>query len=330
MKFLLFLFFLCSGCGENRLNEKTSSMQDDKDFHEICRRVGGLDMTVVATGSGISKQSVSSMQDLVQKYGLNIPGSALINRDIFAGADTDDRRLNHFIDAINSDHKIIWAIRGGYGSSRLIATLDRTPKPKDSKIFIGFCDATSLNLFISQKWPNWKVIHGSSLIFLTPDSSSNKFETLMDILEGKISTYEIRGIYPLNNKARLQSSVVGPLTGGNLTIIENSLKTCWEIQTDGKILFIEDTHEEPQHIYRSLYHLKEAGKLSKVKALVLGHFHGAKYQDGLEPYLKGFAQTLDIPVYATDQFGHGDFNMPIVYNAAAKIHGNEMTIDLKF
>ncbi|MDR0968785.1 MAG: LD-carboxypeptidase [Holosporaceae bacterium] len=326
----LFLICLLFGCSERVVENKETpvAINDDEEYDEICRRIAKLNMTVVVTGGGIRPGLAVKMKSIADKYGVNIPEYTLINKDIFRGADTDDARLNNFIDAVNSDKEIVWHMRGGYGTSRLIASLNRLPPPSSSKTLIGFCDATSMNIFVSQKWPNWKVIHAPLLIYLEKYSfSKDKFETLLNILENKIDSYEISGVVPFNYKAQTQERVVGRLTGGNLSIIENSLKTYWEIQTDGKILFLEDIYMEPQHIYRMLYHLKEAGKLDNVKALVLGHFHKVKEEGNLVPYLKGFCANLPIPVYITDQFGHGEHNMPLIYNATAELRDSKMIIN---
>jgi muramoyltetrapeptide carboxypeptidase len=330
MKFLYFLLGFCIGCTEVTVQKKKFlEISDSERFQKICCRIGNLNMTAVAIGSSINKTSALGLRILVEKYGINIPDAALANRDIFAGADTDDHRLNYLLDAINSNYEIIWAARGGYGTIRLIAPLSCLSEPKFPKTFVGFCDATALNLFISQNWPKWRVIHATVLTFLNKVDFENKFDILLDILENKIDHYEVDGVYPLNNKALVQISITGKLTGGNLCTVVSSLKTCWEIQTDGKILFLEDTHEMPEHIYRAMHHLKEAGKLSRVKAIVFGHFHAAGNPERLELFLKGFAQTLDIPVYITNKFGHGIYNIPLIYNAKATINDNKMTVSVK-
>jgi muramoyltetrapeptide carboxypeptidase len=331
VNFLYFFLFFCLGCTEvpKKERELTSLKENATEFQEICRRIGKLDMTAVALSSGISESTANRIRDLSEEFGINIPGEALVNKRIFAAADTDDHRLDCFLDACNSKQKIIWVIRGGYGAARVIAPLSCLPKPKVSKTLVGFSDITAMNLFISQKWPSWRVIHATVLVFLNKNSFKNKFETLLDILEGKIDSYEINGIYPLNDKAMPQKSITGKLTGGNLSIIQTSIKTAWEIQTEGKILFVEDNYEAPERIYRAMYHLREAGKFAKVKALVFGHFYGAGDPKRLRLFLKGFAQTLNIPVFVTDKFGHGVFNEPLVYNAEAEIHDNKMTVRLK-
>jgi muramoyltetrapeptide carboxypeptidase len=319
----LLLFSLCvAGCSENYTKKiKTPPKKDAENIEKICRSLRELDMTVVAPGVGVSPL----IADFLKKCSINIPDTAFINKDVFGSADTDDHRLNYLIDAVNSNHKIIWALRGGFGTARLLASLDRLPSPRVAKTLIGFSDITSLNLFISQKWPHWRAIHAPVLMHLDKHYD-NKFDILLNILNNRIESYDVNNLSPLNEKAKISKNVTGKLTGGNLTIIENSLKTCWEIQTEGKIIFIEDIYEKAERIYRSMYHLWEAGKLSKAKALVFGHFHEAGNQEKVLLYLKGFAQMLDIPVYVTDQFGHGDYNTPLIYNAIAEIHDGKMTV----
>jgi muramoyltetrapeptide carboxypeptidase len=284
-------------------------------------------MTAVAIGSGIRNELAVEMKKLIERHSLNIPDSTLINKNIFSGADTDDKRLSNFIEAVNSDRKIVWAMRGGYGATRLIASLSRLPRPNSSKTLIGFSDITAMNIFVSQRWPNWRVIHAPVLAHLgKEDYSKDKFETLLNVLENKIDSYEISGVFPLNYRARTQKNVVGKLTGGNLSIIECSLKTCWEIQTNGKILFIEDVYESPERIYRALHHLKESGKLTNIKALVFGDFHRTENKEKLRQYLKAFSNNLPVPVYITNQFGHDDHNMPLIYNATTELRDDKMII----
>jgi muramoyltetrapeptide carboxypeptidase len=187
-----------------------------------------------------------------------------------------------------------------------------------------------LLLFASQKW-NWRAIHAPVFGHLTNrDLLKAKCETLLGILNGSIKKYDIPNVRPLNNAARKCKTITGQLIGGNLTILELGFGTCWEIQPRGKILFTEDVNVAPWRIFRSLYHLQESGKLDGVKAIVLGDFtkSGASQKE-IAYALRKFAEGLNIPVYVTNQFGHGDRNMPIIYNAQAVLHDGRMTINVE-
>jgi muramoyltetrapeptide carboxypeptidase len=282
---------------------------------------------VVTVGSGINQRQRQLMQSLISRHQVDIPPQALVNRNEFGGfADTLENRLLHFKEAINADSSIIWAMRGGFGSNMLIVDLDKMPIPPNPKTLVGFSDITSMNIFVYQKW-NWRAIHAPVLIHLSEHEFTNdKFATLLDILEGKIDSYDIEDLLPINESARQIKEVTGPLTGGNLTLVEASLGTCWEIETEGKILFVEDINLYPEWIYRSMYHLKESGKLSGIKALVFGRFSKGGQRRNIGHCLLAFANSLNVPVYITNQFGHGNHNMPLIYGAPATIHDHRMTV----
>ena len=184
-----------------------------------------------------------------------------------------------------------------------------------------------MSIFIAQNWNNWEVIHAPVFSHLVNfHFHKDSFELLSQILHGRINKYSIGNLKPLNASAKKNQIIRGRITGGNLTMLETGLSTIWDVQTKNKIVFIEDVSENAESIYRSLYHLKSAGKFNKVKAIVFGTFSNG-YGD-IKNTIKQFAKTLNVPVYVTDQFGHDKTNMPIVYNADCSIHGGKLNIKL--
>lgn len=329
-------FMLLLGCSDHHRKHRYTGPEEtpagtfkDWNLDETSKRIAVLDMTVVTPGAGITEAHLRTMQILRNKYGVNIPLPAIANRASDYCADSVKNRLKFMQEAIDSPHHIIWAMRGGFGSNMLLEEMDKWPIPEQKKIFVGFSDTTSIQLFLTQKW-GWKSVHAPVLIHLSDQVfSPDKFETLLGILEGTVHSYEINKVYPINAAARLQKTVEGRLTGGNLTLLEASIGTCWEVEVKGKILCIEDINLKPWWIYRSMYHLKESGRLNGLKAIVFGRFVRAGVsRKEVERTLASFAETLDIPVYITDQFGHGNHNMPLVYDARAVLHNNKMSIDI--
>lgn len=308
--------------------ECAENASQNKKRQDILKRLAKLKIDCVTPAGGVDTDFRKEYLKKIKKFGVSVPNEAFINKNICRFSDTDANRLNRLKQSIGSDSEIIWAMRGGFGSYKLIDSLKNLPCPKKKKILIGFSDITALNLFVSQNWKNWTVIHAPMIVHLAKDKYHHPSWTLLlDILENKITQYEMTGLSPLNKageKARIDK-ICGKLTGGNLTLIESGLKTSWEIDTDDKILFIEDCNESAPSVYRSMYHLKEAGKLSKAKAIIFGHFVGVSEY---KKYLKHFASEVDIPVFITDQFGHGKNNIPLVYNADGCIEGNSLTVKL--
>ena len=330
---VLVLCFACIGCVQDRREQELVQLSEktliDNKQDKIAKRIATLNMTAIAASAGVQAKYLRTLQLLKTEYGANIPPQALMNKAVLYCADSTQNRLKFMRQAVNSNHSIIWAVQGGFGANMLIAEMNKWPTPKHKKTLIGFSDTTSLLLFVSQKW-GWRAIHAPVLAHLSkPAFAENKFTTLLDILEGRIQKYDISAVYPLNAIARKQKSVSGKLIGGNLTLVETSIGTCWEIQPKEKILFLEDVNLNPWRIYRSLYHLKESGRLNGVKAIVFGSFTKAwAPQKEVVDTLRTFANSVGIPVYVTDQFGHGRNNMPLVYNAKAILQDNKMTINI--
>ena len=297
--------------------------------NSILRRMSNLAIDIVTPASGVLSDFYLNNKKDFAKFGIKVPSEALINKQIHFFADTDENRLSRLVRAIdNPKSDIIWTMRGGFGSYKLISSLKNMPKPAKSKFFIGYSDITALNLFISQNWEKYTVIHAPVFREISPNEFYfENWSLLLGILEGKIKNYQISGLRPFNSASIrcTTDKIKGRLTGGNLSMIESSLGTCWEIQTQGKILFIEDYGESGPSLYRSLYHLKETGKLDGTVAIIFGRFSRCAAS---AENLKAFADELDIPVFITDKFGHGGYNTPIVYNASGVIEKNTLQIDL--
>jgi muramoyltetrapeptide carboxypeptidase len=105
----------------------------------------------------------------------------------------------------------------------------------------------------------------------------------------------------------------GELVGGNLTLICASLGTPYQIDTQGKILMIEDAETEPWIFDHMLSHLRNAGLLKIAKGVVVSECHNcvpAKLNPGyysdtnLEEILEYYLKPLDIPVLYGLPLGH--------------------------
>ncbi len=241
---------------------------------------------------------------------------------------SDNVRFECLQEAINDDSTdIIWAIRGGYGSARLIDQLKFLKKPQKDKIFIGYSDITALHLFFSQKW-GWKTIHGAVLREIyEEDKDPSNLTKVVEIISKKHKKIVIDGLLSLNQSGSEQNVIEGEITGGNLKIVETSVGTDWQIISKDKILFLEEIGEAEYQIDRTLIHLKQAGLLD-VKAIVFGSFEtiAGKSQ---EISLRKFARENLIPIFKTNKFGHGKFNYPIIYGANAKIIKNNDSYSLQ-
>ncbi|MFV0522112.1 MAG: LD-carboxypeptidase [Mangrovibacterium sp.] len=245
----------------------------------------------------------------------------------FAG--TDANRLQDLQEAMNdSTCKAIVCVRGGYGSIHLVNKLDFSEFNKHPKWLIGFSDITVLHEEFQKQ--GYKSIHGpmvaSSIVNNQPGKS---FEYLMQILKGEIPTYQFLS-HTLN---RQSEEVEGELIGGNLSILYSLLGDTSLLNTNGKILFVEDLGEQLYHLDRMIYSLKQAGKLDHIKALLVGEFIDMKdtgnMNQSVEEIIWNAVKEYNFPVYFNFPAGHGDNNYPLIFGEKYQLKPNESTVTLQ-
>jgi len=280
-----------------------------------------IPITVVAPASGVDNKTLLDLKN-INGLNLQIPSKCFIKGKLPFLASGDEVRFNCLRDALfDESNNVVWSLRGGYGSARLMPYLQKLSKPAKEKFFIGFSDITALHLFLSQEW-GWKTIHGSNIAdLLKPEKDQSNLTKLAEILKGKVKQVTIDNLLPLNDIAKSSELVNGKLTGGNLTMLQTSIGTNWQIKTTDKILFLEDVNISPYQLDRGLLHLQQAGLLKSVKAIIFGTFD--KDSEATMLVLHNFADSLKVPVFKTNKFGHEKINDPIIYNTDSKIIKNK-------
>lgn len=278
---------------------------------------------VVAPASYSAQEKFQDGIDWLSHIGLipRVPKD-IITPDLFFAAPMDIQ-LKHLIDAIYSDSKAIWCLRGGYGSMRLIPHLLKLKPPKKSKLFIGFSDITSLHLFFTQNW-GWPVIHGRTLsqLSINQDKTEDR-DFLKKMIFGQSDSMTFKSLIPLNQSAKEARDITGVISGGNLRIIQSSLGTPWEIKSKGKILFLEDVSERGYSIDRMLEQMIQAKILNKnIKAIIFGDFTEGYEKNGTnltKDALIRFAQRVPYPVLSGFPAGHGEINYPVPFNVNCQL-----------
>ncbi len=190
------------------------------------------------------------------------------SKNYFSG--TDEERLQdlqQFIDDPNVN--AILCGRGGYGTTRILDGIDWKAFKKNPKWIIGFSDITVLHGYMHEQL-GIASIHGPMAGAF--NDGENRFTfSLKDTLEGKPVQYN-SAAHPFNRTGKIKA----PVIGGNLCLMAHSIGSNAEYNTDGKILFIEDVGEQLYNIDRMMLQLKRAGKLKKLKGLIVGGFSDNK------------------------------------------------------
>lgn len=302
---------------------KPSPLWENPSFTDLLKRSGtrGLDgMVIVAPSSGIKEEDLEQAREIADTLGLSLPENAIAPGRVPYTANDDETRFALLADALNdSETEVLWAFRGGYGSSRLLSRLAAMPEPSTRKIVVGYSDMTFLHLML-QRW-DWPTVHGSMFWELPSagdDKSEENFLLLGTLLAGERTELRYAGLKPRNDTARDAALPVrGVLRGGNLTCLAAAAGTPWSVDAEGAVLFIEDVKERGYKLDRMLTQLRLAGIVDKATAVVLGEF--TKGDDDVEFALERFARECGKPVFATDLFGHGEKNYPLAFNCPAVV-----------
>lgn len=249
---------------------------------------------------------------LLSDMGYKVKFSPDVNRQSGYLAGPDATRCDEFC-SFWSDPEIqaILAIRGGYGSLRIVSEIDMDLIRRHPKILIGFSDITVLLTAILKK-ANLVTFHGPVLTTLaTGDRQSVQafFQT--------ITAREPVKIKPPGLEILSSGKATGPMLGGNLTTLTHLIGTPHEISWDGAILFLEDVNEAPYRLDRMLTQLKQAGRLDGLAGLILGNFDACGQVE--EIWTRALELTGgSIPVWANFPCGHGAMNhiLPLGLEAA--------------
>lgn len=275
----------------------------------------GSRVGIVAPAKRVNQEEMHIALSILQDWGLEVVlGEHLFKvHNQFAGTDkerTED--LQNMLD--RDDIEAIICARGGYGTIRIVDKLDFTGFVKHPKWVVGFSDITVLHCHINNL--GIESVHGI-MPLLFPKQTRQTIDSLRQVLFGDSITIEASP-HPLNRFGESQGEVVG----GNLSLFANTIGTISDIDTTGKILFLEDVNEYIYHLDRLLIHLLRADKLSSLAGLVIGQFSEVKdnaigFGKSVNEIIAELAQEFDYPICYDFPIGHERHNMAIVCGKSA-------------
>ncbi|MEJ6981214.1 LD-carboxypeptidase [Pedobacter sp. P351] len=272
---------------------------------------------------------IDSAIKLLESWGLKVVLGETVTASHHQYAGTDELRRNDlqkFLD--DPSIKAIIAARGGYGTIRIIDDLDFTAFRKQPKWIAGFSDITILHSHIFERC-NIQTIHGQMPLNV-PDGTKPSLETLRKALFGEPLEYEIQS-HSLNRTGSTQ----GPIIGGNLTLLVMMSHSVSEMDFAGKILFIEDVGEYMYSIDRMLWNLKRAGKLARLKGLIVGGFTDLKDNDisfgsSIEEMVLEKVKEYNYPVCFGFPAGHIADNHALIHGGISNLSVEINSVKLNF
>ncbi|NHZ92448.1 muramoyltetrapeptide carboxypeptidase [Massilia sp. CCM 8733] len=233
---------------------------------------------------------------------------------------TDDARLAQ-LNAAASDPqvRVVMALRGQYGLTRLLPRIDFARMADSGKIFVGYSDFTAFHMGLMAQ--TGAQSYAGPMLYSDFGAAEPVTFTQHDFwhcLQGP--RHVIRAC--VRNNPELE--VEGTIWGGNLAMLISLLGTDWFARIDDGIVFVEDINEHPYRVERMLLQLLQSGVLARQKALVLGDFSGYRLTpadngydfDAMLAYLRA---KLPIPVLTGLQFGHMAQRVTIPFGARAHL-----------
>ena len=285
---------------------------------------------LIAPSRKINSGDLDEFSEMISEWGYQIVYGQNLYGEHHQFAGKDDERAEDFLQMVKDPEiKAILTVRGGYGSVRILEMLDVKSIKKNPKWIIVYSDITVFHSFYN-KVIECETIHAAMPVNFTRESRNNpSWQKLWGVLRGDMTGYEI----PTHELNRL-GKTTGMLVGGNLSVLFSLRGTLCDLETDGKILFIEDLDEYLYHVDRMMMNLKISGKLKGLKGLIIGGM--TQMKDNTIPFGKSAYEIIadavndyNYPVAFNFQAGHCDPNFPLILgrNIVLEVKNNASKIE---
>ncbi len=302
----------------------------------------GSTIGIVAPASGVSRSEWRDAVATLHGLGFTVKTSKYLDRGFGYLAAEDKIRAEEFM-AFVRDPEVdcIMAIRGGYGVMRILPLLDFAEIRANPKVIIGYSDITALVNPVFQL-SGLIAFHGPVATSSFDNYTLQSFEkTVMNPTPAGEFTESDEYSGAVFSEARATTIVpgkaTGRLVGGNLSLVSDLMGTPYEIDMEGKLLFLEEIAEEPYRVDRMMTQLALSGQLGKCAGVVLGRFRKceAPRRSGsfnvslsLEQVLRGILEPLKIPTVYGLSIGHITSKLTVPVGGLATLDADKKTLTI--
>lgn len=262
----------------------------------------GDKVAVISPSGRVNEEKIRLATGKLEEWGLEVVfGNNTFN--IFNKlAGTDSERLNDLQWALDDEEiKAVFCSRGGYGLVRIIDEVNWSKFTAKPKFIIGFSDVTVLHNHVN-KHLGIPTIHAAM-----PNSYDVASQESLQSLHDALFTPNYQYDLPLFKE--------NEVVGGNLAIVYSLLGTNSDIDTEGKVLFLEEISEYAYNVDRMMHGLKKASKLNNLKGLAIGYFTDIKDDSfglSVKEIIDNLTKEYNYPVIYGIKSGHEDNNRAIV------------------
>ena len=293
--------------------------------HKPPRLEPGARIGIVAPAGSVEQAALEAGIAALRAEGFEVEiGAHVLARDGYLAGAAAERAADLLEFFRRGDIAAILCARGGFGSIQLLPHLS-AELAKYPKIFAGYSDITILL--------NWLCQSCGMVTFHGP--------MVADDLAGGLSADSRAQFWPILSGLRRDWSIglaetirpglaVGEMIGGCLSLLVTTLGTPYEIDTRGKLLFLEDVGEAPYRIERMLTHLKMAGKLDRPAGVVFGDFTNCRDGGprGIKEIIADVFYDAAYPVATGMRAGHGQENLTLPFGVKMRLDASVPSLAL--
>ncbi|TDH23112.1 LD-carboxypeptidase [Segetibacter sp. 3557_3] len=276
----------------------------------------------------VTPEKILNCAAILKNWGFRVCYGNTVGKQWMRFGGTDRERLEDFQTLLDDDniHAVLFG-KGGYGTMRIIDQVNWEKFREKPKWLIGYSDLTTVHLHVQANL-GIPTLHGDMVTGMSGDYDRSS-STLFDALHGIPLQYAFRG-----SAMNRPGFATATLVGGNLSMIAACAGSKSDINTAGKILFIEEVSEYKYTIDRMLLNLKRSGKLDKLAGLILGGFTAVKvdqeetFQMSVEEIVYEKVREYGYPVCFNFPAGHMKDNCALKLGVPHELTVNQKEVTL--
>lgn len=284
---------------------------------------------LVCPAGAIPIEKVQNCIETLEKWGYLVQLGKTVGakEHRFSGTDTE-RALDLQAMLDDENIKVILCARGGYGMSRIIDQIDFSKFNAHPKWVVGFSDITVLHAALQKQ--NCMSIHGPMAAAFNKGEAGLKYiDSLRHCLEGKATQYKANS-HSFNKIGQVQA----PIIGGNLCMMAHLVGSKNQMDTSGKIIFLEEVAEYHYNIDRMMIQCKNAGLFEKCVGVIVGGFTDLKdnasdFGATANEIVLQHLLHLSIPICFDFPLGHGLENFALKQGQDYLLEVHNQGVDLK-
>ncbi len=281
-------------------------------------------IAVVCPSGFMPLEKMQTCFSTIEQWGFTIKKGKTAGAQFHYFSGTDEERLQDLQSMMDDDDiKAILCARGGYGLSRIIAKIDFSKFVKQPKWIIGYSDITVLHSHLFQNFGIASLHSPMAAAFNDGGSETEYVRSLRKALSGKHYSYRCN-----THQYNKTGKASGELVGGNLCLLAHLVGSESSIDTNEKLLFIEDIGEYIYNVDRLMTQLKRAGKLDNLSGLIVGSFSDMKdtaipFGQSVYECIYDKAKEYDYPVCFNFPVGHSMENYALKHGVTHTLEVTE-------